>query len=282
MDLVVIGHVSIDHIRYPNEEEILIPGGGAAAVATSASLTNSSVGLVTRVGNDFPSDWMEELDSYLNIEGIKELDGETINIEMIYHEDGSVEAPVSEIGVAENIGEVTIPRTYENSKLYHLAPTPPKDQLKLINRLKGNQISLDFNPTYMEQYRNENKLLKEIISKVDIIFPNEREARVISEEEDLREAAKVFHDWGVGLVVITIGEKGGIIYDGEKFKEFRALPITEKEVVDHTGAGDSFIGGFLSKYVREKPIDNCIKEGKQRSIKVLKKKGSWSIKCPLL
>ena len=282
MDLVVIGHVSIDHIRYPGKEEILIPGGGGAAVATSASITNNNVGLVTRIGEDFPDEWLKKLDNHLDTKGIQTLEGKTINIYMIYDEEGNVKAPVSKGSVAEQIGEIKIPKKYKNPKIYHIAPTPPKEQLKLTKRLKNNIISIDYNPTYMEEYKTKKKTLKEISSRANIAFPNQKEAKTITEKNNIKQAAKTIHQWGTNLVIITHGQKGGLIYNGNKFKKYKALPIKENKITDQTGAGDSFIGGFLANYAKEQNIEKCIKQGTQRAKKVLQKKGSWSIKCSIL
>ena len=274
MDLVVLGHVAIDHVIFPDKREIILPGGAATAVATSAALSGAKVGLVTKIGKDFPKEWLNRLSEILDIKGVHILEGNTIHIYMIYHEDGSVDAPV-DMGVAQKMGETEIPEEYLNAKIFHISPIPPEEQLKVINRLKGKRISLDFNPTYMEDYKTKKDLMKEIISRTEIIFPNEREARTITGEKDLKKAAKILYEWGANLIIITLGEKGALLYNGEKFMKFGALPINE--IVDPTGAGDAFAGGFLAHYAKKKPIEKCIKQGLLRAREVLKKKGSWSI-----
>ncbi|NJE46093.1 carbohydrate kinase family protein [Thermococcus sp. GR7] len=275
MDLVVLGHVSIDHLRFPGKEEILLPGGAATAVATSAALAGAKVGLVTKVGEDFPGEWLEKLSSILDVRGVQVLPGRTIHIYMIYHEDGSVDAPV-DMGVAQAMGETPIPEEYLKTKLFHIAPIPPGEQLKAIKRLEGKRISIDFNPTYMEDYKRKTKLMKEIVSRVEVIFPNEREALTITKAETAEEAAKILHDWGAKLVVITRSERGVLIYDGT-FKEFPALPISPEEIVDPTGAGDAFAGGFLAGYSKGAPLEECVRTGLERAREILKKMGSWSI-----
>ena len=274
MDLVVLGHVAIDHVIFPDKREIILPGGAATAVATSAALSGAKVGLVTKVGKDFPKEWLNRLSEILDIKGVHILEGNTIHIYMIYHEDGSVDAPV-DMGVAQKMGETEIPEEYLNAKIFHISPIPPEEQLKVINRLKGKRISLDFNPTYMEDYKTKKDLMKEIISRTEVIVPNEREARTFTGEKDLKKAAKTLYEWGANLTIITLGEKGALLYNGEKFMEFEALPINE--IVDPTGAGDAFAGGFLAQYAKETPIEECIKQGLLRAREVLKKKGSWSI-----
>ncbi|ASJ01950.1 carbohydrate kinase [Thermococcus profundus] len=274
-DLVVLGHVSIDHIRFPGRDEIVLPGGAAAAVATSAALAGARVGLVTKVGEDFPEEWLGKLSSVLDVRGVQILPGKTIHIHMIYHEDGSVDAPV-DMGVARRMGETPIPEEYLNARIFHIAPIPPEEQLKALKRLEGKRISLDFNPTYMEDYRKRTSLMREVVSRAEIIFPNEREALTITEAKTVEEAAERLYEWGAEMVVITRGERGVLIYDGS-FQEFPALQISPEEIVDPTGAGDAFAGGFLAGYSKGMKVEESVRLGLERAREVLKKWGSWSL-----
>jgi len=274
-DLAVLGHVSIDHLRFPGRDEILYPGGAAAAVATSAALAGARVGLITKVGEDFPREWLEKLASVLDVGGVQILPGRTIHIYMIYHEDGTVDAPV-DMGVARNMGETPIPEEYMNAEIFHIAPIPPEEQLKALKRLEGKRISLDFNPTYIEDYAKRTELMREIASRVEVLFPNEREALTITKVRNVKRAAEVLYGWGAKVVVITRGERGVLVYDGD-FREFPALPISPHEIVDPTGAGDAFAGGFLAMYSKGAALEDCVRRGLERAREVLKKTGSWSV-----
>ncbi|NJE49590.1 carbohydrate kinase family protein [Thermococcus sp. 9N3] len=273
VELVVLGHVSIDTIVFPDGRKIEMPGGAAAAVATSASLAGAKVGLVTKVGEDFPRGWLEKLAQYVDIRGVQILPGKTIHIWVIYKPDGSVESPV-EMGVAERMGETPIPEEYLKAKIFHVAPIPPEEQLKVLERLEGKNVSLDFNPTYYEDYRRKPDLVRELVSMSYAVFPNEREAKLITGLDDVKKSAEELYSWGAKLVVITRGEKGVLIYDGD-FHEFPALPVEGE--IDPTGAGDAFAGGFLAGLVKGKALEKCAKLGLERAREVLKKRGSWSI-----
>jgi len=273
VELVVLGHVSIDTIVFPDGRRIEMPGGAAAAVATSAALAGAKVGLVTKVGEDFPKEWLERLAQYVDIRGVQILPGKTIHIWVIYGEDGSVESPV-EMGVAERMGETPIPEDYLKAKIFHVAPIPPEEQLKVLKRLEGKRVSLDFNPTYYGDYRRKPNLVKELVSMSYAVFPNEREAKLITGLDDVRKAAEELYSWGAELVVITRGERGVLIYNGD-FHEFPALPVDGE--IDPTGAGDAFAGGFLAGLVKGKALEECAGLGLQRAREVLKKRGSWSI-----
>ncbi len=273
VELVVLGHVSIDTIVFPDGGRIEMPGGAAAAVATSAALAGAKVGLVTKVGEDFPREWLQKLAKYVDIRGVQVLPGKTIHIWVIYKPDGSVESPV-EVGVAERMGETPIPEEYLKAKLFHIAPIPPEEQLKVIERLGKMRISVDFNPTYYDDYRRKPELVRELVSRSYIVFPNEREAKLITGLDDVRKAAEELHSWGAELVVVTRGEKGVLIYDGD-FHEFPALPVEGE--IDPTGAGDAFAGGFLAGLVKGKALEECARLGLERAREVLKKSGSWSV-----
>jgi sugar/nucleoside kinase (ribokinase family) len=92
----------------------------------------------------------------------------------------------------------------------------------------------------------------------------------------VKRAAEVLYEWGAKLVVITRGERGVLVYDGD-FGEFPALPISPHEIVDPTGAGDAFAGGFLAMYSRGAALEDCVRRGLERAREVLKKTGSWSV-----
>ncbi|CAI1492623.1 Cytidine kinase [Thermococcus nautili] len=273
VELVVLGHVSIDTIVFPDGRRIEMPGGAAAAVATSASLAGAKVGLVTKVGEDFPRRWLEKLAQYVDIRGVQILPGKTIHIWVIYKPDGSVESPV-ERGVAERMGETPIPEDYLKAKIFHVAPIPPEEQLKVLERLEGKRVSLDFNPTYYEAYLRKPDLVRELVSRSYMVSPNEREAKLITGLDDVRKSAEELYSWGAELVVITRGENGVLIYDGD-FHEFPALPVEGE--IDPTGAGDAFAGGFLAGLVKGKALEECARLGLERAREILKKRGSWSI-----
>ena len=275
IDVVVMGHVSIDRIRFPDGREKILPGGAAAAVATSAALAGAKVGLITKVGTDFPREWLKRLSEVLDTRGVHILPGRTIRIDVVYHRDGSVDSPV-DVGVAVGMGETPIPGEYTKAKVFHIAPIPPEEQLKALKRLEGKRVSLDFNPTYLEDYLMKRDLVRKVISRASVIFPNEREALVMTGEKDVKAAAETLHDWGAGLVVITRGERGVLLYDGD-FREFMPLPIEEKEIVDPTGAGDAFAGGFLAAYSRGKPPEECVGLGLKMARGALKREGSWNV-----
>ena len=93
---------------------------------------------------------------------------------------------------------------------------------------------------WIESYREK---LNEVIAKVDLISINDEEARQITETHSLVKAAKKLMAMGPNYVIIKKGENGALLFDKDKIFCAPALPL--EEVFDPTGAGDSFIGGFV-------------------------------------
>lgn len=92
------------------------------------------------------------------------------------------------------------------------------------------------------------------------------------ESESLRLFMKEMHSKGPKLVVVTLGERGSICYDG---KDFYRYGIEECNVVDTMGAGDSYIAGFLRGIIMGKEIEECMKLGAENSSVTLQYKGAW-------
>jgi sugar/nucleoside kinase (ribokinase family) len=85
--------------------------------------------------------------------------------------------------------------------------------------------------------------LEKLISKVDVLLINEGECRQLTKSSNTIQAVKTLTDMGVGAVVVKRGEYGFMLYSDEQFFMLPAFPVAE--VIDPTGAGDTFAGGFF-------------------------------------
>lgn len=99
--------------------------------------------------------------------------------------------------------------------------------------------------------------IEEVLSLFDIVKPNELEARVLTGIDCRRDpfaAAKIIKGWGPGLVIVTLAELGSIIYDGKRSIE---IPPYRVDLVDSTGAGDTYMAGFVHAYLNGEPLRGC-------------------------
>ena len=110
-------------------------------------------------------------------------------------------------------------------------------------------IILDTMNFWMDHYRSK---LDQVIEKVDVISINDEEARQLTGEHSLVNAAKLIHQLGPKYVIIKKGEHGAILFSDKKIFQVPAFPI--KKIFDPTGAGDSFIGGFAGSLSEKKQV----------------------------
>lgn len=276
IDLVVIGHTAIDNIIFNNYSEIL-PGGSGPAVAISAAENGTKVGLLTRIGSDYPRLWFETLKKYIDTTGIYVMNGKTAHIKIEYSDDENIKNISIDLNISNKFGDISFPEIYQMVTFKHICPLPIYDQLELAKKCSTHShiVSADFNQVYESDYKNNPDIIRKIMKNVDIIFPNEFEARSITGASCIEECAKILYDMGPSIVVITLGKNGAVAYDGDKLRSYPSQNI--HNIVDPTGCGDAFIGGFLDTYIKTDNIDLSIKSANAMAAKKIMKKGAWMV-----
>lgn len=240
--LVVVGTVAFDAIETPFGKTDKILGGAATFIGLSASHFNTEVGLVSVVGGDFPQEYLDMLsDRGMNIDGVEVVkDGKTFFWSGKYHNDMNTrDTLATELNVLADFNPV-VPESFKDAEVVMLGNLHPAVQLSVIEQTPNAKlIVLDTMNFWMDSALD---LLHEVIAKVDVITINDEEARQLSGEYSLVNAAKKIHEMGPKYVVIKKGEHGALLFnDGDIFFA-PALPL--EEVFDPTGAGDTFAGGF--------------------------------------
>ncbi|HLK30497.1 MAG TPA: PfkB family carbohydrate kinase [Puia sp.] len=143
-----------------------------------------------------------------------------------------------------------------NASIFHLGPLLADDiPVEIIKQLsEKGKVSLDVQG-YLRKVENQKVYSidwpdkKEALQYIDILKANETEMAVLTGSSDVKKAARILYDWGVSEIVITLGSRGSVIYDGYHFYNVPAFsPITT--VVDATGCGDTYMAGYL--YQRHK------------------------------
>ena len=129
-------------------------------------------------------------------------------------------------------------------------------------RARGIPIAFDFSD------QPDHPIVEKAIGHVTYAFFSDDKG----DTPELREYMKRMQEKGPALVVVTLGDKGSICYDGKMFYTFGILPC---EVVDTMGAGDSYIAGFLRAVLQGKSIEECMEQGAQSSCVTLGYQGAW-------
>jgi len=241
--LVIVGTVAFDAIETPFGKTDKILGGAATFIGLSASNFDIDTAAVSIVGGDFPQEYLNLLSNRnINVDGIEVIkDGKTFFWSGKYHNDmNSRDTLVTELNVLEQFNPV-VPNIYKDAEIVMLGNLHPLVQLSVLEQMtnKPKLAILDTMNFWMDVALED---LKKVITKVDVITINDEEARQLTGEYALVNAAKAIHKIGPKYVVIKKGEHGALLFHDNNMFYAPALPLAE--VFDPTGAGDTFAGGF--------------------------------------
>jgi sugar/nucleoside kinase (ribokinase family) len=245
MSLIVTGSVAIDSVKTPHGASENCMGGAAVYFSLSASFF-TAVRLVGVVGDDYPFDLAEVFqDRDVDLRGLEVRAGsKTFVWHGTYHENMNDRTTDHvELNVLQE-APPRVPDAFKNSRYVFLANTAPALQLELLDQVaKPAFVAADTMNLWIEDPGHLADL-KKLLKRIDCLIINDDEAKLLAGHSNLVQAADDILAMGMDVVVIKKGESGSLMCSksGETF----VLPAyPAREVVDPTGAGDSFAGGFL-------------------------------------
>ncbi len=250
MAILVVGSVAFDTIETPFGKQEKCLGGAATYFALSAS-NFTEVRVIGVVGDDFGA--AEE--GVLTARGI-----DTAGIEHVagksFHWTGSYSGQMNEaktLGTDLNVFadfSPKIPAAYEDSEYLFLANIDPKLQARV--RAQMPAVKLVCGDTMNYWIADHAAALAEVLKTLDVLLINDGEARMLAGEQNMVRAAAKVIAMGPKALVIKHGEYGATAFFGDGQSPFRAPALPLEQVVDPTGAGDSFAGGFYG-YIASQP-----------------------------
>ena len=241
-EVLVVGSLAYDSVRTPSGKADKSLGGSANYFSAAASLF-SKVRVVGVVGNDYlDSDRKILSDRNVDLAGMQTVPGET------FHWEGSYEKSLSDAITLKTELNVfaafnpQLPEIYKDSRFVFLANIDPVLQLEVLSQVRNPLfVGMDTMNFWID---SKQKDLLNVLKKVDIVFMNETEAKMLTQTRNPVTAVKKIAEMGPQYVVVKRGEYGSTLYSKtDGFFQIPALPI--ENVVDPTGAGDSFAGGFF-------------------------------------
>lgn len=246
---LIVGSVAFDAIETPQQKTNKIIGGAGTYICFAASYF-STPQVVAVVGGDFPQEYIEKLENKgVETEGLQiKTDEKTFFWAGKYFDNmNQRETLITELNVLEHFNPI-VPDSYQGTEFVMLGNLSPVVQRRVLEQLthKPKLVVLDTMNFWMDCMLDE--LLK-TIAMVDVIVINEEEARQLSGEYGLPQAAKKIQSMGPRYVIIKKGSHGALLFGEGKVFSAPALPI--ENVIDPTGAGDSFAGGFVA-YLAQK------------------------------
>ena len=240
--ILIIGSIALDTIENNRgKREDLI--GGSTTYATIAAGRSVPVNVVGVIGNDFPDEGLKIYKRYANsLVDLECKEGNTFRWGGRYGENmDSRETLFTDLGVFSDFSP-RLSTVNKNVSNVFLANIHPSLQLSVINQMAGKPLIVtDTMNLWIET--TKNKLLK-VLKKSDILLINESEAELISGTNNIDRSAVQLQGLGPSTVVIKKGSSGVVLFHGEEKVSIGAYPV--KDVIDTTGAGDTFGGGFVS------------------------------------
>ncbi|HRQ86140.1 MAG TPA: PfkB family carbohydrate kinase [Flavobacteriales bacterium] len=248
MKLVTVGTVAFDNIETPFGKAEKVVRGAATYISLAASYFVKEQGIVSVVGDDFPKKTMDELrDRGVNLDGLEVLQGkESFFWSGRYHYDMNARDTLeTRLNVLMDL-DPKLSDAYKEAKYVMLGNLDPGIQAKVLDQVEAPAlVALDTMNFWMDSALAK---LKEVIARVDILVINDSEARQLSGEHSLVKAAHRILSMGPRYLVVKKGEHGALLFDKDRVFFAPAMPLDE--VVDPTGAGDTFAGGFIGFLAR--------------------------------
>jgi sugar/nucleoside kinase (ribokinase family) len=244
MSLLSIGTVAFDALETPYGKTDKIIGGSCTYIALSASFFLPKVNVVAVVGDDFPQAYMDTLKAKnINLDGLQIKKGEkSFFWAGKYHNNmNDRDTLVTELNVLADF-QPAVPASYQDCQYLMLGNLTPQVQIDAINGLQKRPklIVMDTMNFWMNVAMDD---LKRVLKMVDVLCINDEEARQLSEQYSLKVAARLIMEMGPKTLIIKKGEHGALLFQENKMFYCPALPL--EDVFDPTGAGDTFVGGFI-------------------------------------
>jgi len=246
--ILVVGSLAYDSIQTPAGKAIRTLGGSANYFSLGASLF-SQVNVVGVVGDDYSENDMALLkERRVNVDGIQRVHGKTFHWEGAYGADMNEALTIAtHLNVFEHF-RPRIPESYKNCDYVFLANIDPVLQTEVLSQLKSPRVVASDTMNFW--ITSKLPELRKIISKVDLLLVNEGEAKLLTGTSNAIAAAHRIVEMGPQATVIKRGEYGFVLYAEKKFFILPAFPIAN--VVDPTGAGDTFASGVMSYLAKHK------------------------------
>lgn len=255
--ILAIGNPVYDYIKTPRvDTEHRILSGCSTNAALALAKLGKEVKLVGSIGVDYLELFAADLKRF-HIQSEVTLSKETGGFSLVYF-DNFGNRTLDLLGRASNIADLP-PTLYADSEAILIGPILGEishDQIRDIRKNYGGLFFCD--PQGLLRtvdragriHHEKIKGIEEVLGLFDIVKPNELEAQILTGidcRQDPYKAARIIKSWGPKIVIVTLAELGSLIYDGSQFIN---IPPYEIDLIDATGAGDTYMAGFTFEYLK--------------------------------
>ena len=258
---VFIGHLTKDDIVYKDGHTRFNSIGGATLYCSGgAYLWGGNASIVSVIGTSYDYECLRSLarEKNLNIDGVHKIDGHGLDIWVLY-DDNDDQYYITKYysgGFDEIVPTYDmIPEGLLNDDLiFHITPMPLSAQADIVRYLSNHKCMVTLDPHQISCGNAYMKEWDDILPKLHIFFPSELQFRLLSgttnPSANLKSIAKFADFYKVEILVLKAAEKGAYLYL-KKSKALYHIPSAAKNIVDCTGAGDAFAGGYTYSYIHD-------------------------------
>jgi len=252
--LVVVGNLTIDDVVLPDgTTRMASVGGNSLYAALGARPWQPSIGIVTRRGDDFPRDLKAELESLgIASGGVVEVPGPTVRNWVVYEANGDrhwIHRTPRDRSVEVAVRAGDLPEAWlsdGSAPVVHVAAMPidaAEAVVDAVHRLAPEAlISLDTHEDYVASYRER---LRALAARVEAFLPSRSELADLVGYDDPIRALGELSELPTPIIVVKLGAEGVLVWNRRR-RVLHAVPAAKGEVIDVTGAGDGFCGGFAA------------------------------------
>jgi sugar/nucleoside kinase (ribokinase family) len=244
--LLVVGSVGLDTVETRGGRRVDVLGGAASYFSVAASFL-APPRLTAVVGTDFPAEHTALLERHaVDLAGLERAPGKTFRWSGRYSPDFNTRTTLdTQLNVFQSF-RPKLPAGWRDSAFVFLANIDPELQLDVLEQVnKPRFVACDTMNFWIEGKR---EALLRLLARVDMLLLNDEEARQLSGESNLPAAARAIRGLGPRAVVVKRGDAGALLFHEGGVFAAPAFPL--EAVVDPTGAGDSFAGGFMGWLAR--------------------------------
>ncbi len=252
-ELVIAGNLLVDDLVFDDgRTRVCEPGGAVLYAALGAALWGVRVGLVSLRGDDYPAWALEALEARgIDLGGVRDQGGPGVRAWLLYEEGRRqivhrLERP-THAEVSPRLEHV--PDDWSAARAFHLTPMPLECQRALVSGLREREagfVSLDPHTPLRESTLGE---WRPVLERLDALFVGQDEMRLEGLQDDPRAALSRLVGGRLRYVAHKQGERGGTLLEARGGRSL-SWPALAARVVDPTGAGDAFAGGFLAGVLR--------------------------------
>jgi len=248
--LIVFGSVAFDTIGTPTKVLKNVLGGAATFASISASFFVKP-GLIAVIGKDFPKEYHKILSKRLDLKGLSIKDGKTFRYSGVYDKTLSSRRTLrTDLNVLKNF-KPTVPDIYRKSEFVYLANNDPDQNTALIKEFDNVKFSMCDTIDFWISTKRPSVI--RMFKQVDAVVINDEEARLLTKEFNLIKCAKKIMNYGPKYIIIKKGEHGSLLFFEDLI--FSSPAVSLENVVDPTGAGDSFAGAMMGYLTSKKKTD---------------------------